>query len=168
MVFRGSSLGGRRKALERKDRSCGYGCVDKALFGLFAVSASVASAIGISLAVKASGKRKAEETAHTGSLPIWHVRQQEQGEDQSLFMKNSGLLRKGGQPHRLIKSAEKIWQRQMEKTSGNYGQSKRHVQKVQTKKGARKRHAQKKHTYPDQPVWKDNNKPYVRKRRKIS
>ena len=35
MVFRGSSLGGRRKALERKDRSCGYGCVDKALFWPF-------------------------------------------------------------------------------------------------------------------------------------
>lgn len=78
----------------------------KLFFGLFAVSASVASAIGISLAVKASQKRKKRK--------------------------------------------------------------KRRIQKVQAKKRSRKKHTQKKRTHQEQPVWKDINKPYVRKRRKIS
>ncbi len=140
----------------------------KLFFGLFAVSASVASAIGISLAVKASGKRKkrrrrriqaashmARSTAGTGRRSVSLHEEQRSSQ-------------KGRSTSQADKVRRKRSAAQMEKTSGNYGQSKRHVQKVQAKKGAAKRHAQKKHTYPDQPVWKDNNKPYVRKRRKIS
>lgn len=87
----------------------------KLFFGLFAVSASVASAIGIGLTVKASGKRKKRRK-------------------------------------RLVKSSR----------------SKKGMHTVQIKKSSAKRKTQKKRTYQNQPVWKDNNKPYVRKRRKIS
>lgn len=133
----------------------------KLFFGLFIVSASVASAIGIGLAVKASQKRKKRRKRR---IQASHGGYSATGTGRRTASPHVGQrhLQKGSSTVQLEKVHKKS-SASLEKSPTNRGKSKRRVQNVQAKK-----HPQKKRIYQEQPKWKDNGKPYVRKRRKIS
>lgn len=124
----------------------------KIFFGLFAASASVASVIGVSLSVQASGRRKKrrKRRANAGR------------NDRSPIQMKNVSHRQPGRPSQrsLPRTGEKLSVR---------GQTvKRHTKAANVRKNQPIRKAQGKSPYREHPVWKDDNKSYVRKRRKIS
>lgn len=124
----------------------------KIFFGLFAASASVASVVGINLAVRASRRRKKRRKRRTYA----------KGTGRSTArVKNTSHRQSGRTSQRPLPSSRKKLPVKSEIVKGNTKAS-----NVRKKQPVRK--TQVRTSYREQPVWKDNNKSYVRKRRKIS
>lgn len=124
----------------------------KIFFGLFAASASVASVIGVSLSVQASGRRKKRRKRRTNAR---------RNDRPPIRMKNVSH-RQPGRP------SQRPLPRTGEKLSVRSQTVKRHTKAANVRKNQPVRKAQGKSPYREHPVWKDDNKSYVRKRRKIS
>lgn len=124
----------------------------KIFFGLFAASALVASTIAISLAVQSPGKRKKRRKRRT-------------------------YARKNGQPPTQIKNvsrkkpvrpSQRSLPESRERRPEKRATVKGHAKSASVRKKQTVRKTRGKSPYREQPVWKDDNKTYVRKRRKIS
>lgn len=130
----------------------------KIFFGLFAASASVASVIGTSLAVQASKRRKKRRKRRT------HARRN----DWPPVQVRSASRRQPGRPSQrsLPRTGEKLPVKGQTVKRYTKAASVRKNQPVRKTQPVRK--IQGKSPYSEHPVWKDDNKSYVRKRRKIS
>lgn len=124
----------------------------KISFGLFAASASVASVIGVSLSVQASGRRKKRRKRRTNAR---------RNDRPPIRMKNVSH-RQPGRP------SQRPLPRTGERLSVRSQTVKRHTKAANVRKNQPVRKAQGKSPYREHPVWKDDNKSYVRKRKKIS
>lgn len=124
----------------------------KIFFGLFAASASVASVIGVSLSVQASGRRKKRRKRRTNAR---------RNDRPPIRIKNVSH-RQPGRP------SQRPLPRTGERLSVRSQTVKRHTKAANVRKNQPVRKAQGKSPYREHPVWKDDNKSYVRKRRKIS
>lgn len=124
----------------------------KIFFGLFAASASVASVIGVSLSVQASGRRKKRRKRRTNAR---------RNDRPPIRMKNVSH-RQPGRP------SQRPLPRTGERLSVRSQTVKRHTKAANVRKNQPVRKAQGKSPYREHPVWKDDNKSYVRKRKKIS
>lgn len=125
----------------------------KIFFGLFAVSASVASALGIGLTVRALGKRKKRRRRRT------YARRNGRPPTQ---MRNVSHKRPKQSAQRALPKS------QAERIPLKREEIKRYAKTTGKGKKQPVRRTQGNASYREQPVWKDNKKTYVRKRRKIS
>lgn len=124
----------------------------KIFFGLFAASASVASVIGINLAVHASRRRKKRKRRRAYA---------KRNSGSTIRVKNTSHRQSGRASERPLPSSRKKLPVKSETVKG-------HTKAASVRKNQPVRKTQVRTSYREQPVWKDNNKSYVRKRRKIS
>lgn len=130
------------KLWREKTGAIGMDVWTKIFFGLFAGSAAVAGGIGVSMAVRTSGKRKRRKKRRVhGSGSAYAAAKARQ---QTVHARSrSRQTGKRAEPGRRTSKAR---QTQRSRTTGR---------------------TQSMHTGRERPVWKDNKKPYVRKKRKI-
>lgn len=137
------------KLWREKTGAIGMDVWTKIFFGLFAGSAIVAGGIGISMAVRTSGKRKRRHRnhAHRGRNVYTSAKQRPQTKKREASVRiRSEQTRKRKEPARVHSEL-----------SGRREQKGRTVGRSQGR-----------HSRQEQPVWKDSKKTYARKRRKIS
>lgn len=137
------------KLWREKTGAIGMDVWTKIFFGLFAGSAIVAGGIGISMAVRTSGKRKRRRRnhAHRGRNVYTSAKQRPQTKKREASVRiRSEQTRKRKEPARVHSEL-----------SGRREQKGRTVGRPQGR-----------HSRQEQPVWKDSKKTYARKRRKIS
>ncbi|MCI8862596.1 MAG: hypothetical protein HFI20_08945 [Lachnospiraceae bacterium] len=137
------------KLWREKTGAIGMDVWTKIFFGLFAGSAIVAGGIGISMAVRTSGKRKRRRRnhAHRGRNVYTSAKQRPQTKKREAPVRTrSEQARKRKEPTRVHSEL-----------SGRREQ-----------KGRTAGRPQGRYSRQEQPVWKDSKKTYSRKRRKIS
>lgn len=130
------------KLWREKTGAIGMDVWTKIFFGLFAGSAAAAGGIGISMAVRTSSKHSRRKRRRTQAGRSVYTQARPRPQAQPARSKQAGKGKRAG-------------------TAGQSARTK-HAQK-----GRATGRAQSSRNSHGQPVWKDNKKPYVRKKRKI-
>lgn len=130
------------KLWREKTGAIGMDVWTKIFFGLFAGSAAVAGGIGISMAVRTSSKHSRRKRRRTRAGRSAYTQARPRPQALPARSKQAGKGKRAG-------------------TAGQSARTK-HAQKGRT--AGRAQSSRNSH---GQPVWKDNKKPYVRKKRKI-
>ncbi len=151
------------KLWREKTGAIGMDVWTKIFFGLFAGSAIVAGGIGISMAVRTSGKRKRRRRnhAHRGRNVYTSAKQRPQTKRREAPVRaRSEQAKKREAP---VRARSEQTRKRKEPVHLHSEQSGRREQNARTAGRTQGRYSRQ-----EQPVWKDSKKTYARKRRKIS